>query len=163
MADINHPLTHPVGRPSRTPNVLNWSFYDQLRTKPHPRRGVADSEWHEDDLPLGSGPIAVNLLVEEGGPARQVCHVPDSRGCPAWPVVRRDPRVDSVGQRTAATGSSGMAAAIERESRRPAFGSVGRCCQQVRQELSLHGRIDQDWHDVPSGRLGSSISYAVVT
>jgi hypothetical protein len=48
--DIEHLLTRPVGRTSRSPKVLHNSFQHQAKSWQRSRRVVAKIEWHVGKL-----------------------------------------------------------------------------------------------------------------
>ncbi len=50
MANIEHRLTRPLGRPSRKPKAFYDSFSYQAQTWDRARRAVAKVEWHADEL-----------------------------------------------------------------------------------------------------------------
>jgi hypothetical protein len=61
MANIDHLLSRPVGRPSRQPRVFYESFPYQAQTWDHPRRVVAKVEWHAGELFPRVGFIVTNM------------------------------------------------------------------------------------------------------
>jgi len=76
MANIDHLLTRPVGRPSYQPKVFYESFLYQAQSWSHPRRVVAKVEWHWDELFPRVGFIVTNM----GRRSRKVVHFYNQRG-----------------------------------------------------------------------------------
>jgi hypothetical protein len=67
---IEHLLTRPVGRPSRTPKVFYDSFVYQAKSWDKIRRVVAKVEWHQDELFPRVGFIVTNLRRNDEGVVR---------------------------------------------------------------------------------------------
>jgi len=67
---IEHLLTRPVGRPSRSPKVFYESFTYQAKSWEIARRVVAKVEWHQGELFPRVGFIVTNLRRSDEGVVR---------------------------------------------------------------------------------------------
>lgn len=76
IANIDHLLIHPVGRPSHKPKMFYEPFSYQAQSWDHPRRAVAKVEWHEGELFPRVGFIVTNMT----GWSRKVVHFYNQKG-----------------------------------------------------------------------------------
>ena len=84
VGQFGHPMTRPVGRPSKKPKVFFRSFSYRAASWDMPRRVVAKVEWHAGELFPRVGFIVTNMSSSPQSVVHFYNKVPSGVGCRRW-------------------------------------------------------------------------------